>query len=146
MIDTGCPVTILATSVFERMCVADPRIPGRLRPCHRRLASADSSPLMVHGDLCMMVFFPGLQCDTTLVITSIWSEGLLGTEALQSCCLTSLIYTHVNCGPMDSPHCSCISNFRWSGRPRIPRARWWCHRIVKSWRQSRSGHRRVAAP
>ena len=24
MIDTGCQVTILATSVFERMCVSDP--------------------------------------------------------------------------------------------------------------------------
>ena len=26
MIDTGCQVTILATSVFERMCVSDPRV------------------------------------------------------------------------------------------------------------------------
>ena len=27
MIDTGCQVTILATSVFEKMCVTDPRVP-----------------------------------------------------------------------------------------------------------------------
>ena len=33
----------------------------------------------------MMVVFLGLQCDMTLVIASIGSEGLLGTEALQSC-------------------------------------------------------------
>ena len=26
MIDTGCQVTILATSVFERMCVSDPQV------------------------------------------------------------------------------------------------------------------------
>ena len=26
MIDTGCQVTILATSVFERMCASDPRV------------------------------------------------------------------------------------------------------------------------
>ena len=26
MIDTGCQVTILATSVFEKMCVTDPRV------------------------------------------------------------------------------------------------------------------------
>ena len=26
MIDAGCPVTILATSVFERMCASDPRM------------------------------------------------------------------------------------------------------------------------
>ena len=32
-----------------------------------------------------VVVFPGLQCDMMLVIASIGSEGLLGTEALQSC-------------------------------------------------------------
>ena len=31
MIDTGCQVTILAMSVFERMCVSDPRVRSRLR-------------------------------------------------------------------------------------------------------------------
>ena len=30
MIDTGCQVTILATSVFERMCAADPLFGSRL--------------------------------------------------------------------------------------------------------------------
>ena len=43
MIDTGCQVTILATSVFERMCASDPRVRSRLRPCGRRLVSVDSS-------------------------------------------------------------------------------------------------------
>ena len=85
MIDTGCQVTILVTSVFERMCVADPRFRRRLRPCGRRLVSADSSPLMVRGELYMSVAFPGLQFDMKLVIASMGSEGLLGTEALQSC-------------------------------------------------------------
>ena len=32
MIDTGRQVTILATSVFERMCVFDPQVRSRLRP------------------------------------------------------------------------------------------------------------------
>ena len=85
MIDTGCQVTILATSVFERMCVSDPRIWSRLRPCGRRLISADSSPLMVRGELDMTVVFPGLSCTMVLVVASIGSEGLLGMEALQSC-------------------------------------------------------------
>ena len=85
MIDTGCQVTILATSVFERMCTSDPRVRSRLRPCGRRLISADSSPLMVRGELGMTVVFPGLSCDMVLVVASIGSEGLLGTEALQSC-------------------------------------------------------------
>ena len=31
MIGTGCQVTILATSVFERMCASDPRVRSRLR-------------------------------------------------------------------------------------------------------------------
>ena len=29
--------------------------------------------------------FPGLSCDMILVVASIGSDGLLGTEALQSC-------------------------------------------------------------
>ena len=33
----------------------------------------------------MTVVFPSLQCDMILVITSIGSEGLLGTKTLQSC-------------------------------------------------------------
>ena len=60
MIDTGCQVTILATSVFERMCAADPQVRSRLRPCARRLVSADSSPLTVIGELELDVVFPGL--------------------------------------------------------------------------------------
>ena len=56
MIDTGCQVTILATTVFECMCTVDPRVRSKLRPCRRRLVSADSG-----------------------------SDGLLGTEVLQSC-------------------------------------------------------------
>ena len=63
MIDAGCQVTILATSVFERMCFSDPRVRSRLRPCGRRLVSADSSPLTVRGELDMTVVFPGLICD-----------------------------------------------------------------------------------
>ena len=47
MIDTGCQVTILATSVFKRMCLSDHHIQARLCPCGPRLISADSSPLMV---------------------------------------------------------------------------------------------------
>ena len=45
MIDTGCQVTILAISVFER------RVRSRLRPCGRRMVSDDSSPLTVCGNL-----------------------------------------------------------------------------------------------
>ena len=85
MIDTGCQVTILATSVFERMCASDPRVRSRLRQCGRRLVSADFSPLTVRGELEMTVVFPGLSCDMILVVASIGSDGLLGTEALQSC-------------------------------------------------------------
>ena len=33
----------------------------------------------------MTIVFPGLQCDKLLVIASIGSEGVLGTEALESC-------------------------------------------------------------
>ena len=82
MIDTGCQVTILATSVFERMCVSDPQVQSRLRPCGRRLVSADSSPLTVRGELDMTVVFPGLSCDMILVVASIGSDSLLGTKIM----------------------------------------------------------------
>ena len=49
MIDTGCQMTILSMTVFERMCTLDPKVRSELRPCRRWLASVDSSPLMVHG-------------------------------------------------------------------------------------------------
>ena len=85
MIDTGCQVMILATMVFERMCTADPMVWSKLRPCRRRLVSADSSPLTVMGELELNVVFPGLSCDMLFVVASIGLDGLLGTEALQSC-------------------------------------------------------------
>ena len=85
MIDTGCQVTILATTVFERMCTADPMVRSRLRPCICRLVSADSSPLTVKGELELNVVFPGLSCDMLFVVASIGLDGLLGMEALQSC-------------------------------------------------------------
>ena len=84
MIDTGCQVTILSMTVFERMCTLDPKVRSELRPCRRRLVSADSSPLMVQGELKLSVVFPGLCCDMLFVVANIGSDGLLGTEALQS--------------------------------------------------------------
>ena len=85
MIDTGCQVTILATSVFEKMCKAHPQVRSRIRPCARRLVSADSSTLTVIGKIDLDVVFPGLKCSMCCVVASIGSDELLGTEALQSC-------------------------------------------------------------
>ena len=82
MIDTGCQVTILSTTVLERMCVVDTTVRSELRPCRRRLVSANLSPLIVQGQLEFV--FPGLCCDMLFVVANIGSDGLLGTEALQS--------------------------------------------------------------
>ena len=82
MIDTGCQVTILATSVFEKMCVTDPWVLSRLCPCGRRLVLADSW---------LNIDFPGLSSDMILVVASIGSDGLLGTEACSRVCPTSWI-------------------------------------------------------
>ena len=85
MIDTGCQVTILATSVFDRMCDIHPEVRNGLFPCAQRLVSADSSPLTVMGRINLNVVFPGLRCDMWCVVAGIGTDGLLGTEALQSC-------------------------------------------------------------
>ena len=77
MIDTGCQVTILAMTIFERMCTVDPMVHSRLRPSRRRLVSADSSPLTVKGELELNVVFPGLCCDMLFVVASIGSDGLM---------------------------------------------------------------------
>ena len=58
---------------------------SRIRPCARRLVSADSAPLTVIGELELDFVFPGLKCVMCCVVASICSDGLLGTEALQSC-------------------------------------------------------------
>ena len=84
MIDTGCQVTILSTTVFERMCIVDPTVCCELQPCRRRLVSADFSPLIVQGQLELDIVLPGLCCDMLFVVANIGSDGLLGTEALQS--------------------------------------------------------------
>ena len=84
MIDTGCPVTMLSTTVFERMCTVDPSVCSALQPCRRRLVSADSSPLIVQSQLELAIVFPGLCCDMLFVVANIGSDGLLGIEALQS--------------------------------------------------------------
>ena len=73
MIDTGCQVTILSTTVFQRMCTVNPAV-----------CSADSSPLTVQGQLELDIVFPGLCCKMLFVVANIGSDGLLGTEALQS--------------------------------------------------------------
>ena len=67
------------------MCAADLQVRSRLRPCGRRLVSADSSLLTMKGELELNVVFPGLSCDMLFVVASIGSDGLLGTEALQWC-------------------------------------------------------------
>ena len=85
MMDTGCQVTILATSVFKRMCDIHPQLRTELVPCAQRLVSADSSPLTVLGQINLNVVFPGLRCDMCCVVASIGSDGLLGTETLQLC-------------------------------------------------------------
>ena len=79
MIDTGCQVTILATSVFER-------------PSDTVSAASMWTPVDISG----FVPFDGTRgtgydccfsgtCNMVLVVASLGSEGLLGTEALQSC-------------------------------------------------------------
>ena len=84
MIDTGCQVTILSTTVFQRMCTVNPAVRSALRPCRRWLVSADSSPLIVQGQLELDIVFPGLCCKMLFVVANIGSDGLLDTEALQS--------------------------------------------------------------
>ena len=84
MIDTGCQVTILSTTMFQCMCAVNPEVRSALQTCRRRLASADSSPLTVQGQLELDIVFPGLCCKMLFVVANIVSDCLLGTEALQS--------------------------------------------------------------
>ena len=52
--------------------------------------------------------FPGLCCDMLFVVADIGSDGLLGTEALQSY-HTSCICVPVSCGRMDGLCNSCVT-------------------------------------
>ena len=84
MIATGCQVTILSTTVFQRMCTVNPEVCSALQTCRCQLVSADSSPLTVQGQLELDIVFPGLCCKMLCVVANSGSDGLLGTDALQS--------------------------------------------------------------
>ena len=129
MIDTGCQVTILATSVVERMCAADPQVRSRIRPCARRLVSADSSPLTVIGELELDVVFPGLKCIMCCVVASIGSDGLLGTEALQSCLPHQL---DLRTGQLWAEGRAKLQIHQQKPTPKI-KWQWCCPRIVRWW-------------
>ena len=76
MIDTGCQVTILSTTVFQRMCAVNPEVRSALQTCRRRLVSADSSPLTVQGHLELDIVFP-VRCYLwllTLALTVYWVQ------------------------------------------------------------------------
>ena len=66
------------------LCFVDPTVRSELRPCRRWLVLANSSPLIVQGQLELAIVFPGLCCDMLFVVANIGSDGLLGSEALQS--------------------------------------------------------------
>ena len=106
MIDTGCQVTILSTTVFERMCIVDPTVRSELRPCRRQLVSADSSPLIVQGQLELDIVFPGLCCDMLFVVSNIGSADCWARRPYSPTYHTSWICVQVSCGQTDGLHCS----------------------------------------
>ena len=50
-------MTILSTTVLERMCIVDQTVRSELRPCRPGFLSADSSPLVVQGQLELAIVF-----------------------------------------------------------------------------------------
>ena len=112
MIDTGCQVTILSTTVFERMCVVDLTVRSELRPCRRRLVSADSSSLMVQGQLELAIVF-----QDCVVICCLWwpTSDLTDCWAQRPYSPTShisWICVQESCwvGGMGGLHCSCTNS------------------------------------
>ena len=97
MIDTGCQVPILATTIFKRMCTSDPRVRSMLRPCRRRLVSADSSPLTVKDELELKVVFPGLCCDMLWWPILVWMACWVWNPCSRACHI-SWIFVHDSCG------------------------------------------------
>ena len=94
MIDTGCQVTILSVTVFQRMCVVNPEVRSALQICRRRLVSADSSPLTVQGQLELDIVFPGLCCKMLCVV---YYAHMLYSPIYH----TSWTCGQVSCGQMD---------------------------------------------
>ena len=72
MIDTECSCDV---GIWVDAC-GRPSVTAPVPPVRPAVVSANSSPLMVHGELCMSVAFPGLRCDMTLVIGSIGSTHM----------------------------------------------------------------------
>ena len=92
IIDTGCQVT--STTVFQRMCTMNPVVRSTLQTCSPLTVQGQLElyivfpglccPLTVQGQLELDIVFPGLCCKMLFVVANIGSDGLLGTEALQS--------------------------------------------------------------
>ena len=109
MIDTGCQVTILATMVFERMCTADPMVRSNLRPCRRRLVSADLYPLTVKGELELNVVFPGLSCDMLLWWPVLDRMACWVRKPCSHACHISWIFERDSCGWTADQRCNYTS-------------------------------------
>ena len=109
MIDTGCQVTILATSVFERMCAADRQVRFRQRPCGRRLVSADSSWLTVKGELELNVMTVMFQIISTLTLeVPSFLKGIAGLRGVSpNVQLYSEPWGHVD---HSNVNCACLSS------------------------------------
>ena len=112
MIDTGCQVTILATSVFDRMCDIHPEVRNGLVPCAQRLVSADSSPLTVMGRINLNVVFPGLRCDMWCVVAGIGTEDYWVRKPYSRAYLTNSTCEQASYGRMVAQPYNCISKNR----------------------------------
>ena len=112
MIDTGCQVTILATSVFNRMCDIHPEVRNGLVPCAQRLVSADSSPLTMKGRINLNVVFPGPRCDMWCVVAGIGTDGYWARKPYIRAYRTNLTCEQASYGRMvDQPY-NCTSKYQ----------------------------------
>ena len=109
MIDTGCQMTILAMSVFERMCAADPQLRARLSPCERWLVLADSFPLTVKGELELTVVFPGLSCAMLFVVLVLDQMACWVRRPCSRVCHINWTYGQDSCGRMVERRYNCIN-------------------------------------
>ena len=115
MIDTGCQVMILAMSVFERMCAAEPQVRSRLRIWPYIIMIAYTSPVC-HS--CYLLLYLTILCNMPLASCALmitFCQIYLGLQYKQQ--TTAQLLLAKLGGGVYTPHDSPITKIKFVNSP-----------------------------
>ena len=79
MVDTGCPTTLIAPRVAQRLAAT---VRGRMRPTERAFRGVAGHPVDVRGEIPLRIELGPHGVDTVVIVAEMTHEGILGLETL----------------------------------------------------------------